>query len=103
MSCFAMVARSIAWKTAWRTFSLVSGLSAPVRPAASMPRYSMRMDSARTAWRFGIRPTESNWSGLNFQIQSARPPSSSAISVAESGTSCIMILLIAGFPFGLSE
>ena len=97
-----MVGRSIAWKTASRTFCLVSGLSAPVRPAASMLRNSMRMDSARTACRFGIRPTASNWSGLNFQIQSARPPSSSAISVAASGTSCSTILLIAGLPFGLS-
>ena len=71
MSDFAIVERSIAWKIASRTCCLVIGLSAPVRPAASMPRYSMRMDSPRTACRFGIRPTSSNWSGLNFQIQSA--------------------------------
>ena len=32
----------------------------------------MRIDSARIACRFGMRPTASNWSGLNFQIQSAR-------------------------------
>ena len=36
-----------------------------------------------------------------FQIQSARPASSSVISVVASGTKRTLIFLIAGLPFGL--
>ena len=43
----------------------------------------------------------SNWSGFRFQIQSARPASSSVISVVASGTKRTASFLIAGLPFGL--
>ena len=62
----------------------------------------MRIDSDRIACKVGIRPTASYWSGLNFQIQSARPSNSSAISVEASGTWWMMIFWIAGMPLGLS-
>jgi hypothetical protein len=55
MSCFAIVARSIAIIIACRTFCLVSGLSAPVRPAASMVMKFTRMMPKRSACRVGTR------------------------------------------------
>jgi hypothetical protein len=61
-----------------------------------------RIDSWRITCTAGMRPSRSNWSAGKFQMKSARPASSSVISVAESGTKRTESLPIAGRPFGLS-